>query len=211
MYVPAAFRESRPEALRHLVALHPLALLVSQGAQELVATHLPMLLCAGDEPLLLRGHVARANPHWQDLERSARCMAVFRGEQGYVSPSWYPSKQQGGKVVPTWNYETVQAWGEARVVHDREWLRALVRELTREQELRRAHPWGIEDAPASYIDSMLEAIVGIEVVVSRFEGKVKMSQNRHARDRQGVASGLGDASDPHANSAMSRIVGEHGD
>jgi transcriptional regulator len=187
MYLPRHFAQEDPAALHGLMASHPLATLVSTGRDGLTADHLPLEFDAATSTL--RGHVARANPLWQHADGQA-VLAVFGGPHGYVSPSWYPSKAEHHKVVPTWNYAVVHAHGPLRAVQEAPWLHALVTRLTRHHEAGRAAPWAVADAPADYVQQMLRAIVGIEIRVERLVGKWKLSQNRSAADRQGVARGL---------------------
>jgi transcriptional regulator len=154
------------------------------------ANHIPFEVDPEPAPLgTLRGHVARANPVWRD-SRDAEVLVIFQGPGAYISPAWYPTKQESGKVVPTWNYAVVHAHGRLRAIEDRAWLRAFVETLTNRHEAGRATPWQVADAPADYIESMLGGIVGIEVAVSRLAGKWKVSQNRPAHDRTGVVEGL---------------------
>jgi transcriptional regulator len=193
MYLPAHFAESRAEVLQGLVRNHPLGLLVTRTAEGSIdANDIPFVLDASDDagPGVLRGHVARANPLWRSARGDVESLVVFQGPQGYVSPAWYPSKAENGKVVPTWNYVVVQARGTLRAIDDREWLRAFVTRLTERHESNRPAPWAVSDAPADYIDTMLGAIVGIEIVLTSLVGKWKVSQNRPLADRQGVAQGL---------------------
>jgi transcriptional regulator len=191
MYLPKHFEETRVEVLHELIRAHPLGALVTLGADGLDANHIPFEVDPDPAPLgTLRGHVARANPVWRELARGAEALAIFQGPQTYVSPSWYPSKQEGGKVVPTWNYAVVHAYGTPRAVDDAAWLRAFVEKLTDRHEAGRATPWKVTDAPADYVDKMVTAIVGIELPVARLLGKWKVSQNRPARDREGVVAGL---------------------
>lgn len=191
MHDVAAFREQRVEVLHALIQAHPLATLVTHGAKGLDANHIPLLIDPAPAPYgTLRGHVARANPLWRQTEGHAEVLAVFQGPHGYVTPSWYASKAQHGKVVPTWNYAVVHAHGPLIVHDDAEWLRGLVTRLTVSQESHRAQPWQVTDAPLDYIDTMLKAIVGIEIPIARLQGKWKMSQNRLAQDREGVIAAL---------------------
>lgn len=191
MYQPAHFREDRLEVQHQLIRAHPLGLLVSAGEGGLVADHVPFLLEAGALALgTLRCHVARANPHWQRLASAAEVLIVFQGPQAYITPSWYPSKREHGKVVPTWNYVVVHAWGRPQVMDDPAWLRRQIECLTRQQEATRAAPWHVNDAPAPFIDAQIKAIVGIEIPIGRIEGKWKVSQNRPEADRDGVRAGL---------------------
>lgn len=194
MYNADAFRETRVDVLHALIRAHPLATLVVLTDAGLEANHIPLLLDPAPAPHetlgVLRGHVARANPVWRTYNPDTEVLAVFQGPQGYITPSWYPSKAQHGKVVPTWNYAVVHASGPLNVVDDAGWLRDLVTRLTQRQESPLAQPWQVSDAPPDYVDTMLKAIVGIEVPVRRLQGKWKMSQNRLPRDRQGVIDGL---------------------
>jgi transcriptional regulator len=196
MYDVEAFREERVEVLHALIQAHPLATLVVDTAQGLEANHIPLLIDAEPAPFgVLRGHVARANPVWRQFKAGTEAIAVFQGAQGYITPSWYPSKPRYGKVVPTWNYAVVHAHGPLRIVDDAEWLRQLVTRLTAHQESAREKPWHVTDAPSDYVNSMLKAIVGIEIPVTRLQGKWKMSQNRLPQDRDGVMAGLEESGD----------------
>jgi transcriptional regulator len=181
MYVPDHFREDRPDVLHDAMQRIGFATLVTQGLE---ANHLPMLLQDG----MLRGHVARANPVWK--AGAGEALAIFLGPHAYVSPSWYPSKAETGKAVPTWNYLTVHARGAINWIQDADWLRAHVGALSQTHEAGRAQPWAITDAPAGYVDGLLRAIVGFELTIAKLEGKWKLSQNRDAADRAGVREGL---------------------
>jgi transcriptional regulator len=193
MYLPAHFAESRAEVLHGLIRSHPLGLLVTpNGDGGIDANDIPFVLDSSDDagPGVLRAHVARANPVWRTARNDVESLVVFQGPQGYVSPAWYPSKVEHGKVVPTWNYVVVQGRGMLRAIDDREWLRAFVTRLTDRHEGARPAPWAVSDAPADYIETMLGAIVGIEMVLTSLVGKWKVSQNRPRADREGVAAGL---------------------
>lgn len=192
MYLPAHFEQSDPAALRDLMHRHPLAAVVTSGADGLTADHLPLEFVADDGgvgPGRLRGHVARANPLWRHAGGQP-VLAIFTGPHGYVSPNWYPAKAATHKVVPTWNYAVVHAHGVLNIVDDAPWLRALVGRLTDRHEAGRSQPWAVDDAPDDYIRQMLGAIVGIEIPLTRLVGKWKLSQNRSRADRDGVAAGL---------------------
>ena len=196
MYLPAHFEEKRPEVLHELLRAHPLGLLVTQDAAgEMAANTVPFVLDADPAggPGILRAHVARANPLWRSARGDLDSLVVFQGEQAYISPSFYASKAEHGKVVPTWNYVMVQARGRLRAIDDTDWLRAFVTRLTDRHEAPRAQPWAVSDAPEDYIATMLRAIVGIEIVLTSLTGKWKVGQNRSAADRAGVAQGLADA------------------
>jgi transcriptional regulator len=197
VYVPEHFRESRSEVLYAFVAQHPLATLVANTAEGLTANHIPMLwLNAEDGSSVLRGHIARANPLWRLLGPGASVLAIFTGAQHYISPTWYPSKREDGKVVPTWNYAAVHMRGHIRFIDGASWLRGIVESLTdiHEETSRRERPdaarWHVSDAPENYIASMLHAIVGFEISIVDVEGKFKGIQNRPMADRRNVADQL---------------------
>jgi transcriptional regulator len=206
MYQPPHFREEHLEAQHALIRAHPFGLLVSAGPNGLVADPLPFVLDAAASPRgTLRGHLARANPHWRDLDGARESLVVFQGVDHYITPSWYETKRETGKVVPTWNYVMVQAYGTVRVIEDRDWLAGQITELTRRNEARRPAPWAVTDAPAAFVESQIRGIVGLEIVISRLEGKWKLSQNRPERDRQGVIEGLS-AADDAASGEMAALV-----
>lgn len=210
MYQTANFREDRVDVLHGLIRAHPLATLVAFGQAGLIGNHLPFVL--HDELAengTLRGHIARANPLWKDFHPAIDVLAVFQGPDNYITPSWYPSKKEHGRVVPTWNYAVVHAYGPLRIIEDPEWLRAHLDELTCQQESERPVPWGVSDAPDDYIAGQLKGIVGIEMPISRIEGKWKVSQNRKDQDRTGVSRGLKLESGGVA-SGMSDLVDQHG-
>lgn len=194
MYVPPAFREDRPEVLAALIAAYPLGLLVSHGAGGLMANPVPMLLADG----VLRAHLARANPQLADLRAGVEVLVVFQGPQGYVTPEWYPAKAEHGRVVPTWNYLTVQARGLPRMIEAADWLRAQVGDLTAAQEAARPAPWAVSDAPEPFVAAQLRGICGVEIAVTALAGKWKASQNRAAADRRGVIAGLESEGNPLA-------------
>lgn len=191
MYCPATFEESRPDVLQGLLARHPLATLVHVDAQGLVVDHIPLLWRPAPDQAqgCLMGHVARANPLWQ-VDPEHAVVAVFQGPQTYISPNWYASKANGGRVVPTWNYAVVHAHGRLQAQHDDSWKRALLNELTRTHEQTQASPWAVDDAPADHITTLLKAIVGIEISISSLQGKWKVSQNQPATNQATVVTGL---------------------
>jgi transcriptional regulator len=187
MYVPPHFSETRPEVLHALIRQFPLATLLSGTGATIECSHVPLFLDA--EKQVLRGHLARANSHWQTLD-GAEALAIFHGPSHYVTPSWYPSKQENGKVVPTWNYVVAHVRGRVQIVEDGEFLLHNVAELTSQQELERDDPWAVSDAPSDYIHGLTRAIVGLRLEISSIEGKWKLSQNRPLADRAGVRDGL---------------------
>ncbi|MBV8665403.1 MAG: FMN-binding negative transcriptional regulator [Burkholderiaceae bacterium] len=206
MYLPAHFEETRSELLHGLIREHGLGTLVVMTADGLEANHIPFELEVGaDGACTLRAHVARGNPVWRTFSEDVDALVVFQGAQSYISPSYYPSKQQDGKVVPTYNYMVVHACGPLKVVQDAAWLRGLVGRLTDRYEAGRPAPWKVDDAPADYVEKMLSAIVGIEIPVRKMAGKWKVSQNRTVPDRAGVVAGLQQQGDENAV-AMSNAV-----
>jgi transcriptional regulator len=206
MYLPKHFEESRVEVMHALIREHPLGILVALGSDGLNANHIPFDVDPEPAPFgTLRWHVARANPVWRDHVADVEALVVFQGPSGYVTPSWYPTKRESGKVVPTYNYAVVHAYGPLRIVEDAAWLRKLVGQLTRTFEAARSDPWHVTDAPESYIDAQLRAIVGIEIPLTRLLGKWKVSQNKSAQDRAGVAQALL-AGDQPAAAALARAM-----
>jgi transcriptional regulator len=190
MYRPAHFRDDDAARLHDFIEARGFGLLISAGPDGPVADPLPFVLDRAGEKGVLRGHLARANPHLGLLRAAPRALVVFSGLDGYISPGFYPSKREAGRVVPTWNYEIVQARGTVRLVEDARWLEELVAALTARHEAGRAESWALTDAPRDFIDAQIRAIVGVEIVIETLEGKSKMSQNRSAADRAGVAEGL---------------------
>lgn len=191
MYQPPAFREDRPAVLHDFIRAHPLGLLISGGPDGLLANPVPFLLDPDPAPFgTLRAHLAKANAQWQALAAGRDVLVVFQGADAYVSPGWYASKREHGRVVPTWNYAIVQARGTARVVQDAAWLHAIVSRLTERHETGRAAPWAVTDAPDEFVAAQLRGIVGLEIPLTALEGKLKASQNRPEPDRQGVVAGL---------------------
>jgi transcriptional regulator len=194
MYAPSHFEETRLDVLHALVAAHPLGTLVTHGPEGLGADHIPFEIAApsAEAPFgTLRAHVARANPLWR--QAGADVLAVFQGPAAYVSPSLYAEKPVSGKVVPTYNYAVVHAHGVLRAIEDPDWILALLGRLTAHHEAPRAAPWAVADAPPEFIDTLLRAIVGIEVPIGRLQGKWKLSQNRPPADRAAVAADTGAA------------------
>jgi transcriptional regulator len=209
MYQPPHFREDRIEVQHDLIRVHPLGLLITAGPSGLLANPIPFLVDSEESARgTLRCHLARANPQWRELAAVEQCLVVFQGPQEYVSPSWYATKRETGKVVPTWNYVTVHAWGRPSVVDDATWLRRQIEDLTRLKEGTRLAPWQVDDAPAAYVASQMKAIVGVEIPIERIEGKWKVSQNRPEADRAGVVSALRGGGE-HAE-MMASLVAERG-
>jgi transcriptional regulator len=207
MYIPPSYAEPNAGVMLDYVEAHPLGVLVTASSEGLFATHLPMVVdrSRGERGTLL-GHIAKANPHHRRAALG-EALVIFSGPDAYVTPAWYASKQEHGKVVPTWNYAAVHAYGAIRFVEDESFLRAHLHALVARHERGRDEPWEIEDAPEKYIDQQVRAIVGVEVAITRLEGKWKMSQNRPAADIDGVVRGLGASPDP-TDRAVASLVDE---
>ncbi|MBF8160393.1 FMN-binding negative transcriptional regulator [Ectopseudomonas hydrolytica] len=206
MYCPAAFRQDDLPTLHAQIHASGLAIVTSSGAQGLQASHLPLLLEPGEGEFgTLYGHFARANGHWRDLAAGAEALVVFSGADAYVHPGWYVAKAEHGKVVPTWNYIAVHAWGQAEVFDEPERLLELVSRLSERHEQGRPQPWAVSDAPRDYIDSMLRAIVGFALPIRRLEGKWKLSQNRSSNDQAGVRDGLAASANPQERELAARM------
>jgi transcriptional regulator len=210
MYEPPLHRQGDLAARHALIRAHPLGLLVSHGPSGLIANAIPFLIFPEASKLgTLQAHVARANPQWRDLQTAEEALVVFQGVQHYITPSWYETKRETGKVVPTWNYLIVQARGRPRVIEDSGWLRTQIEALTFKKESSRAKPWAVCDAPEDFVASQIRQIVGVEIEIADIKGKWKASQNRKAEDRAGVIAGLEGEGDPDAIE-MARIVDESG-
>lgn len=205
MYVPKHFAEDRLDVISAFLRENPFATLVSMAEGSLVATHLPLLWDPEPAPFgTLTGHFARANPHGRDLTTGVSSLAIFQGPDAYVSPSWYPSKHEHGKAVPTWNYVAVHAYGTLEVIDDVDWLRAFVTRLTDVHEGALPAPWRVTDAPEAYTSQLLKAILGLSMPVERLEGKWKLGQNRPDADYDGAIAGLESRDEPgsHALAAV---------
>ena len=209
MYVPKHFEERNVEVLHALIETHPLATWVTRVDGALVVNHIPLLVdrSRGEYGMLV-GHVARANPVWRTLSEDTESVAIFQGPECYITPSWYPSKQAHGKAVPTWNYVVVHAHGVARAIEDKDWLLQHVTAMSDAQEAARDEPWKVADAPSDYVDTMLNAIVGIEIPVSSIVGKWKTSQNRSLPDKLGTIAGLFERAD-ESSLQMAALVEQH--
>ena len=197
MYTPPAFREDDLPTIHAEMRKIHLATLVTMTGNGLVATHLPMMLdSTAGEYGTLYGHVARGNTQWRESLPEVEGLALFTASDAYVTPNWYPSKRETGKVVPTWMYAAIHAYGKVRFIDDAEWLRDFVTRLTDKHEARNAQPWKVTDAPAAYVDAQLARIIGVELPISRLEGKWKFDQRSSEVDRVGVMAGLEDSGTP---------------
>ena len=191
MYVPAKFEETKTEVLHDLIVTNPLAILVTMSSNGINANHIPLHLVIEEGQYgTLQGHVARANSVWSDLVNDVEALIIFQGPSSYITPSWYPTKQEHGKVVPTWNYVSVHAYGTLRVIDDPVWVKSQLELLTAQQESSFNKPWSVSDAPVEFTDSMIGAIVGIEILITKLTGKWKVSQNQPAINQTGVVKGL---------------------
>lgn len=191
MYIPAHFLIKNPQDIHTIIQEHPLGALVTLGPQGLDANHIPFEFDPSHGAHgLLTAHVARANPVWQQCQDGADVLVIFRGNESYISPNWYPSKHETHRQVPTWNYEVVHVHGRLTVMDEEKFVRGVVARLTREHEASEPRPWKMGDSPPEYIAQMLKAVVGIQVEIQRIEGKAKLSQNREARDRLNAADTL---------------------
>ncbi len=200
MYIPKQFDVTDLAVISRLIEVNPLATIVTRQGEALNANHIPLHLVDIGDPSassssvmpgrVLRGHVARANPLWRDLESSDKALVVFLGVQAYISPSLYATKKVDAKVVPTWNYEAVHIHGAIRLIQDGPGLHALMHSLTDTQERSLSHPWSVDDAPAEYIERLMSAIVGVEISIEHLEAKRKLSQNQPSANQQSVIEGL---------------------
>ena len=206
MYCPEPFAETRPEILRALIQRYPLATLVSMGGNGLEANHIPLYLVPGEgvQPVL-QGHVARANPLWREAPPGGEVLVIFQGPQHYISPSWYATKAETGKVVPTWNYAVVHAYGQLQVRDDPAWVRQQMVALTAQQEKDFTLPWQLEDAPQDFTERLIQQVVGIEIPISRWMGKWKVSQNQPQCNQGSVAAHLVQQGDV-SSAAMADLV-----
>lgn len=206
MYQPPGFAETDEGVMRALIAAHPLGLLISASPEGVEANPIPFLVSVNDGVTRLRAHMARANQQWKHIRDGASVLVVFQGADTYVTPSWYRSKAEHGKVVPTWNYAMVQARGTARVEQNPDWLGVQVRELTDRHEADQPIPWKVEDAPEKFVTAQMRGIVGLDIAVTELTGKWKVSQNRPEADRKGVEAGLAETGE----AGMADLVRRYG-
>lgn len=191
MYIPSQFEQPDIQVMHELIRARPLATLITLGSNGINANHIPFHLSRTPEPFgVLRGHVARSNPIWSDLESDIEVLAIFHGPDAYISPSWYATKQETGKVVPTWNYTVVHAYGSLHIIDDASWVRTQLEALTNHNEAVFPEPWAVSDAPEDFTENLIEAVVGIEMVITRLSGKWKVSQNQPPENQSSVIQGL---------------------
>jgi transcriptional regulator len=212
MYQPPLFKEDDLQVQHALIRAHPLGLLITAPAGGPTANVFPFHLDAGRSPKgTLQAHMAKANGQWQEIRDGAPVLAVFQGVESYITPSWYVTKQETGKVVPTWNYVMVQVRGKATVIDDAEWLHGHVSTLTDEHEAGRVDAWAVNDAPESFIQSQIKGIVGLEIEIAEIDGKWKVSQNRPAADRVKVVEALESPDEPLHNAKLAELVRSYGE
>lgn len=191
MYIPPQFEQPNIDVMHELIRKRPLATLVTLGSKGIDANHIPLHLSLTPEPFgVLRGHVARSNPIWSDLDSGIEVLAIFHGPDAYISPSWYTTKQEAGKVVPTWNYTVVHAYGSLRIIDDAAWVRTQLEALTNHNEAVFSEPWAVSDAPVDFTEKLIAAVVGIEMTITRLSGKWKVSQNQPPQNQNSVIQGL---------------------
>ena len=197
MYIPKHFDEPRIDVMQALIRDYPLATLTTWSVDGLNANHIPLHLADDGSPCgSLRGHVARANPLWTNFDKQTEVLAIFQSENAYISPSWYATKQETGKVAPTWNYAAVHAYGSLKIIEDPAWILSQIEALTMKQEAVFPKPWAVSDAPSDFTERLIEQIVGIEIVVTRLLGKWKVSQNQPPENQNGVIKGLHESNHP---------------
>jgi len=211
MYVPKHFAETRPEIMHKLIRSYPFGTLITMTSHGLEASHIPFVFKPDPAPFgTLQGHLARANSQWKVSTPDVEALVIFNGPDAYITPSWYPTKRDTGKAVPTWNYVVVHAYGKLQVIEDEDWLKTHVEELTNQHEQGRDEPWKVSDAPADYTARLLKGFVGVQIELTRLEGKWKLGQNRSEADRQGVFEGLKAESDVTSRSMVEYMAGYFG-
>ncbi|MGL5334604.1 MAG: FMN-binding negative transcriptional regulator [Enterovibrio sp.] len=200
MYIPDKFKQENIEELIALIRTHPLATVITLSDLGVEANHFPLFLMEQDGKLYLKGHIAKANSIWQTTSPLSDVLVIFNGPNSYISPNYYPTKKENGKAVPTWNYMVVHVRGKLKFIHDPKWTANFLALLTQEHEQEQATPWAMTDAPQPYIQSMLSAVVGIEIAIDSLSGKWKLSQNQSELNQKGVVDGLSSKSDTHSQS-----------
>lgn len=193
MHIPKNFEQNDPEQLKTVIRDYSFATLITHSDAGLEANHIPMVLIESGDQDLLQGHLALANPLWKSIKDGSNVLVVFHGPNSYISPNYYPTKQETGKVVPTWNYVSVHVKGVMNCIHDDDWKMDLITRLTDQHEAAQEKPWSVSDAPEDYTRRMLPAIVGIEIEITSIVGKWKVSQNQPEKNKQGVITGLSES------------------
>lgn len=208
MFTSSKFEQSDPQKVFDLIARYPLATLVTHSEQGINGEPIPLILQDSENDRLLQGHIAKASPMWQTVADSSNVLAIFNGPNCYISPNYYPSKVENGKAVPTWNYVQVQATGTISFTHDKTWVYGLLERLTKQLEAQQTTPWSLTDAPETYIERMLSAVVGIEITIDSLVGKWKTSQNQSFKNRTGVIQSLSQSNNSNSRE-MAKLVGEY--
>lgn len=198
MHIPKNFRESSQSTLNNMIEQYPFATLIVHNEAGLEANHIPLFLQTFEKKIVLQGHIAKANPLWKNTSEQSEVLVTFNGPNCYISPNYYPTKQENGRAVPTWNYVSVHVKGKINYIHNDEWKLTMLNNLTDQHESHQKQPWSINDAPQEYIERMLSAIVGIEIEVKSMEGKWKVSQNQSDKNKQGVITGLSQETESNA-------------
>lgn len=207
MFQPPVFREDRQDVIHELIVAHPFATVVAFATGGLTADHVPLVLKSGSEKVSLQGHIAANNPLFRETPETFEVLTIFQGPQTYVTPSWYASKQDHGKVVPTWNYVVVHVRGELRFTRETDWLLEHLNDLTRQHESHRSEPWDVSDAPTDFVRRQLKGLVGFEISIHDMQGTWKVSQNKSLKDWTGVKAGLEQEAEPDAKE-IAQLVGE---
>jgi len=210
MYIPQSFKQGNPKELKKAIKDYPFASLITQSKSGLEANHIPFILRENESKgkTVLQGHIAKANPLWQNVDNQSEVLTIFNGPNCYISPNHYPTKKESGKAVPTWNYLVVHVKGILSCTHDPVWIYNMINNLTNEHESGRPEPWSIKDAPEEYIQKMIPAIVGLEIDILSIEGKWKLSQNQPEQNQQGVIDGLQQENNSHS-SEVAQLVHAH--
>ncbi|SMM98847.1 Transcriptional regulator [uncultured Candidatus Thioglobus sp.] len=195
MHIPKNFKQNDPVQFEQLINKYPFASLITNSKSELEVNHIPLILNQSNEKQVLHGHIAKANPLWKNLKGKSEVLVVFNGPNCYISPNYYPTKKETGKVVPTWNYVVLHIKGTISFIHDNQWKLNSVNNLTKQHENEQPIPWSVSDAPDEYIQKMLPAIVGLEIEILSSTGQWKVSQNQPEQNKQGVIAGLSQESE----------------
>lgn len=207
MFQPPVFQENRQDVMHELIVAHPFATVVAYATGGLSADHVPLVLKSCSDASCLQGHIAVNNPLFRETQGAFEVLTIFQGPQTYVTPSWYASKQDHGKAVPTWNYVVVHARGELRFIRESEWLLQHLDDLTHQHETHRAEPWAVSDAPSDFVQRQLRGLVGFEISIHDMQGTWKVSQNKSLKDWRGVKAGLETEAAPAAKE-IARLVEE---
>ncbi len=211
MYCPEIFAEQRPEVLQALVQDHPLAILVTRDGERLEANHIPLLLSVDAGSMSLHGHLARANPLWRDQPADGEVLVIFQGPQLYISPSWYATKKETGRVVPTWNYIVAHVYGSLQIHDDPAWIRQQMGSLTAQQEASLAEPWQVADAPRDFTERLIQQVTGIEIPITRWLGKWKVSQNQPGENQESIWENLKALGEPQSQAMAGAVRRATGD